>query len=508
MQLSRSYFILFLFLGLNFHCASADRFLKTGLWQRFEISIENSSWQGNPFDIILEVTFVSPSGRNLHHLGFYAGENTWKIYFMPDEKGKWTYQTQSDDEDLNNKSGKFTCIHSNLDAPLICDGKQWRLKNGNGDFPVIWNPAYPDGTHWGYRAHSVSDPDTEAALEFAEKVVGARLLGIGELLIAPYDWAKEWPQNAVPYVKGKEGDEFFLPFWDKLNERMDAARDRNMGAYIMLYSDDALTPDIFGITPHSEKELRFLRYVIARLACYPHILWDTGIDIGEYRNNDWINWFVSWFSEHDAWKHPVSSRSGGGSGGIMPENGSYYSLGGASLPSRAELLNYLSETKVPIAQTDHWRPFISRGNWNLQKIRTAMWRCGLSGAQALYPDFNQGIIQFDQLEQGAREIGIATNFFKNELRSDLLELAPHDELLVSAGEVILSASPGSEYVVYDEEGVGFSIDFSDTKHTFRSEWYNTRSGEKISNGKITGGKIQSFTAPAEGSDWVLHVYLQ
>ena len=505
MKSFRSYLTLVLLL-LNFHAFSADR--ATAMWERFEISIENTSWQGNPFDIVLEATFISPSGRNFHHLGFYAGENTWKIYFMPDEKGKWTYQTNSDDEDMNGISGKFSCVNSDLDAPLVADGKQWRLKNGKGDFPLIWNPTYPDGKHWGFRANDVSDPNIEAALKFADEVVGARLLGIGELLVAPYDWAKDWPQSAVPYVKGKEGDEFFLPFWDDLNARMDAARDRNMGAYIMLYSDDALTPDNFGITARSEKELRLFRYVVARLACYPHILWDTGIDIGEYRTDDWINWFVSWISEHDAWKHPVGSRSGGGSGGIMPEKASYCSLGGASLPGRGELLRFLADTKVPIAQTDHWRPFISRGNWNLKKLRIATWRCGLTGAQALYPDFNQGEIQFDQLEQGAPEIGFATKFFKNELRYDLLDLHPHDELLVTNDNVILAANPGFEYVVYDENGVDFNIDFSDTNKTFRSEWYNPRSGEKIANGKINGGKIQSFKTPSAGSDWVLHVYVK
>lgn len=506
MSIYRSYLIVLIFLVSENGSALADHGKEVEMWKRFEINIEDSTWHGNPFDIILEATFISPSGKNFKHFGFYAGKNSWKIYFMPDEKGKWTYRTHSADADLDGKSGRVTCINSELDAQLVSSGNQWRLKEDRGDFPVIWNPPHPDGNHWGFRGNSISNPEVKEALKFADEVVGARLLGIGELVIAPVDWARNWPQSAVPYIKGKEGDEFYLPFWDELNAKLDAARDRNMGAYIMLYSDDALKPDNFGISPRSSKELRLFRYVVARLACYPHILWDSGIDISEYRNDEWINWFTSWFYEHDLWKHPVGSRSGGGSGGIMPESGTYYSVGGASLPSRPQLLKYFSQTYVPIAHTDHWRPFIERGNWNINKIRIATWRCGLTGAQALFPDFNQGVIQFDKVQQGGREIGIATNFFKNELRFDLLDLHPHDELLVAGENAILAANPDKEYVVYDEDGGSFSIDLSAISRTFIAEWYSPLNGEKILFGKIKGGKIQSFTSPTKGYDWVLHIY--
>ncbi|MFV0593448.1 MAG: DUF5060 domain-containing protein [Draconibacterium sp.] len=502
----RFYLVVLVSFGIGNELAFADNGAKVGIWKRFEIVIENSSWQGNPFDLILEATFTSPSGRNLKHFGFYAGKNSWKIYFMPDEKGKWSFKTYSEDPDLDGKSGKFSCVKSKLDAQLVADGKQWRLKDGKGDFPVIWSPPYPDGTHWGFRANSISDPKIMDALVFAEEVVEARLLAIGDLVVAPIDWAKDWPQSAVPYVEGKEGEEFYLPFWDNLNERMDAARDRNMGAYIMLYSDDALTPDNFGITPRSGKELRLFRYVIARLACYPLILWDTGIDISEYRNNEWINWFTSWFYTHDAWHHSVSSRSGGGSGGIMPDKGTYYSVGGAYLPSRSDFLKYRNETEVPIAHTDHWRPFISRGNWDIKKLRLATWRCGLTGAQALFPDFNQGVIQFDMVQQGAQQIGFASHFFKTELRFDLLNLLPHDEMLRSGDNVILAANPGNEYVVYDEDGGSFSIDLSNAHQTFTAEWYNPLNGEITPIGRIKSGTVRSFDTPTTGFDWVLHIF--
>ena len=60
-----------------------------------ELSFANKSWIGNPFDLMLTGHLTSPSGKELTQIGFYAGNNTRKIYFIPDEIASWTYQTES-----------------------------------------------------------------------------------------------------------------------------------------------------------------------------------------------------------------------------------------------------------------------------------------------------------------------------------------------------------------------------------------------------------------------------
>ena len=506
MRYFRSNFIVLLIFLLNPCISILCQGEEVEKWKRYETRFENCTWHGNPFDIVLDVIFTSPSGKVFKQFGFYAGKDTWKVHFMPGEVGKWDYMTKCTDPELEGKSGGFSCIDSNLDAPLTPYGKQWKTGSKGGEFPVIWSPVVADGAQWGFRGRDLFDPLVQKALQFADETIGARLLGFGELVIVPVDWAKNWPQSAVPYVIGEEGDEFYLPFWDQLNAKLDAARDRNMGVYIMLYGDDAMKPDNFGISPYSVKELRYFRYVIARLACYPHILWDTGIDIGEYRRIEWIDWFADWFLAHDPWQHPVSSRSGGGSGGAMPENGTYFSTGGASIPGRSELLEFYLKSKVPVVHTDHWRPFITRGDWNNTKIRIAMWRCGLTGAQVLYPDYSQGEVNKEVLQEGGKFIGIATGFFRNKLQSDLLDFQTHDEFIIEGEKAILSADPGKEYIVYDEDGGNLMIDLTTKKHSFHFYWYNPRTGETVLHGKLKGGKVQHFSSPADGEDWVLHIF--
>lgn len=484
-----------------------------GRWKRFEYAVELSTWQGDPFAIEWQGVFQSPSGRKLEHWGFYAGDRTWKIYFMPDEIGRWSFETTSNHTPLNGHTGEFDCVSSNLPGLLTNDGPHWILSEIGGTMPVIWNPPVPEQDQWGFRALPLSHPSIRQTLQLSAETVGARVLGFDALLIAPIGWASDYPQSAVPYVAGEEGVRFYLPFWDRLNEKLDAARDLGMGHYIMLYSDDELTPDRFGLTPKSEREIRFFRYTLARLACYPIVLWDTGIDIGEYRTDEWIDWFVEWIKENDPWRHPVGSRTGGGSGGKVPAGATYYSTGGATIPSWQELVRsfwgFAQRRSIPVAHTDHWRPFHTRGDWTHQKIRTVHWRCALAGGQALYPDYNQGNVNWNEVIQfGAPWIGHATRFFREHITVDPRDLVPNDALILTGTRVIASASAGREYIVYAEEGGEIQLDLSAATNNLVARWYNPRTGEyEADTIDIIQGEPNRFISPTQGPemDWVLHI---
>jgi hypothetical protein len=62
---------------------------------------------GNPFvDVELAARFIQ--GTNTVNVpGFYDGDGTYRIRFMPDRQGEWRYQTKSNRRALNHKHGKF-----------------------------------------------------------------------------------------------------------------------------------------------------------------------------------------------------------------------------------------------------------------------------------------------------------------------------------------------------------------------------------------------------------------
>ncbi|MCB0214653.1 MAG: DUF5060 domain-containing protein, partial [Anaerolineae bacterium] len=93
--------------------ASMDR---TGTqWGSYlEWSLTNTSYSGNPFDIVATATFRHSSGETRTTPMFYAGDNTWKFRFTATRTGAWSLTTQSSDADLNGETGTVT-INPNPD---------------------------------------------------------------------------------------------------------------------------------------------------------------------------------------------------------------------------------------------------------------------------------------------------------------------------------------------------------------------------------------------------------
>ena len=86
--------------------------VRVGKWAIFESSFKYDGQFRNPYtDVDLWVEFIGPDGQKYKLHGFYDGDNTWKIRFMPGLTGKWKYRGFfSDGADAG--VGSFTCIPS------------------------------------------------------------------------------------------------------------------------------------------------------------------------------------------------------------------------------------------------------------------------------------------------------------------------------------------------------------------------------------------------------------
>lgn len=69
----------------------------TRQWDMHEIVLKAAGDYALPFtDIDVEATFIAPSGKERNVLGFYDGNQTWRVRFSPDEAGHWQWQTSSE----------------------------------------------------------------------------------------------------------------------------------------------------------------------------------------------------------------------------------------------------------------------------------------------------------------------------------------------------------------------------------------------------------------------------
>ena len=107
-------------LGLCLAAASASAQQALPLlpkWTRFQGELISLKAYDNPIqDVQLKAVFTSPADEQYEVDGFWDGGNDWKIRFLPDLAGKWTFQITCSDEEnrgLHNLSGAFRCT-----APL------------------------------------------------------------------------------------------------------------------------------------------------------------------------------------------------------------------------------------------------------------------------------------------------------------------------------------------------------------------------------------------------------
>ena len=115
-------------------------------WDYFELGL-STHITGNPFlDITFEAEFVHDH-RSIKVAGFYDGGDTYRIRFMPDIEGEWTYVTRSNLEDLNGHTGKFVCTPTtgeNHGPVSVIDPYHFAYADGTPYHPVgttcyVWN---------------------------------------------------------------------------------------------------------------------------------------------------------------------------------------------------------------------------------------------------------------------------------------------------------------------------------------------------------------------------------
>ena len=355
--------------GGVFSAHSVDDSNIVGKWRRYVVSLPNNIPSENPFELEVDGTFThTASGSTITLPGYYAGNNTWKIGFMPTKTGEWTYVTSSPDSDLNGVIGSVICVESGHPGVLKADQtypRKWKFTDGSYVVPIALRMEFfsEPGSKGNFTA--VADFLKNNSLLLETRLTEER----GQFENGRHDFIFEgdWRNH-----------QFDRRIWDRMEERMEILTERGLGVHIMFYSDDGGKP---GWIAKSETEKLVIRYVVARLAGYPVVLFNTGIDIAEYRDQSWVNWFGQQIRSIDPYGHPVSSRYGGGSGSLVMSEQTFDSRGNR-LAKIDDMRSYFLGATVPVSMDDAWgenRPSHTSKNFRPEDIRRAFWKCVVVG---------------------------------------------------------------------------------------------------------------------------------
>lgn len=257
-------------------------------WDIYELSLPGPT-AGNPFIGIQFTAVFKHSDQTFEAEGFYDGNGLYKIRFMPNVEGQWTYQTKSNYNALNNKKGQFTCV-----APSSGNHGPVRVRNQYHFAYEDGTPFFPFGTtlyEWPFQSESLRRQTVETLKQSPFNKVRM-------LLVPPY---KQY------YIEGS-GKLKHFPFegtskadWDF--SRFNPKFFRNVEQCVIQLQQIGIEADLILFRPYDNGKWgfdtmdmatnkRFLRYAVARFAAYRNIWWSMANE----------NSFMEYLTDQD-WDH-------------------------------------------------------------------------------------------------------------------------------------------------------------------------------------------------------------
>ena len=230
----------------------------------FEATLTGPS-EGNPFvDVTLSAEFRI-GNRSVTVDGFYDGGSSYKIRFMPDTQGEWSYTTHSSAKTLADQTGSFRCVapgpgnHGPVSTAHI---HHFAYADGT--------PYFPFGTTCYAWAHQgdVLEEQTLATLKSGP---------FNKIRFCVFPKSYEYNHNEpefYPFPRTAAGvndlTRFNPAFFAHFEKRIQQLGDLGIQADLILFHPY----DRWGYAamPHQADE-RYLRYLIARFAAFRNVWW-------------------------------------------------------------------------------------------------------------------------------------------------------------------------------------------------------------------------------------------
>jgi hypothetical protein len=254
-----------------------------GQWGVFEASLPGPI-AGNPFvDVDLSAEFTCAHTTITVH-GFYDGDGVYRIRFMPPSQGVWTYTTQSNAEQLSNKTGSFSCgpASPGNHGPVRVANTYHFAYAGGTPYICIGTTCYA----WALQPDAIV-AQTLASLQSSpfNKVRMCILPGKADL-------------PSYPYARDAAGNFDHARFDPKFFRRLEKC--------VAQLGNAGIEADLILFHPYHKGKLqwfdemnvgfdeRYLHYVVARFAAYHNVWWSLANEYGQIKSRtdgDWDHFF-------------------------------------------------------------------------------------------------------------------------------------------------------------------------------------------------------------------------
>lgn len=511
------------------------------IWDKFENEFTSSKSYDNPmyevknFDII----FTSPTGRERKVYGFWDGVTSWKVRFMPDELGEWSWRSECSDEQnsgLHDRSGEFKCITNDSDLAIYKHGAVIHPK-GKYHF------TYADGTPYFWVACTAWNGALKSTDEEWDTYLKHRRdhhYNLIQLVTTQWRGCDVSADGLAAYEGSGEitvDPEFFKRIDQKIDE---------VNSYGMLVSPVILwalhksqgrylSP---GYHLPLDEAVILAKYIVARYQGN-HVVWSLGGD-GKYYDDLEGRWKAIGRQVFNGIDHaPVTLHPHGSSyvGRIYEDEEWYDLMGYQSSHNNGEwVVNWIN--KGPM--TKEWAimkpmPYINmepnyeeiRFKITAEDVRNASWwsifatpLAGITyGANGIWPWIREGESPLNHRHPdgisswrksidfpGSLQVGYLSEFIQ---KLEWWDFYPADELLVSQpGDKVynefvsvVATDDKSKVMMYIPKKCNIDVR-NPQMHKYRSTWFNPQTNEYTkADFELKGSKI--VIEQAREGDWVL-----
>ncbi|MDW6065895.1 DUF5060 domain-containing protein [Streptomyces sp. FXJ1.4098] len=270
-------------------------------WDVYELRLTGPQ-AGNPYQ---DVTFGADF-RHRHRVvpveGFYDGQGVYRVRFMPDRTGPWTYTTRSDAAELDGHSGELTCVAAgpgNHGPVRVSGPRRFRYADGT--------PYEPFGTtcyHWTH------DEDEELE-ELTLSTLAASPFNKVRMCLLPTR-AMNPPRLPFPAAPPARWTQ---PASTPPSSPTSSGAYATCATWASRRTSSSSTPTTRGTGRRHmtrEEDFSLVRHALARLAAYRNVWWSIA---NEYDFNtaktteDWDR-IGQYVQRHDPYQHPRSIHNG------------------------------------------------------------------------------------------------------------------------------------------------------------------------------------------------------
>jgi len=495
-------------------------------WSVLEMVLNSRTHYANPYtDVEITAEFTGPGNVRKIVRGFWDGGWTFKIRFTPTIKGKWTYSVRSIPADTGlAKSGGFEAGG----PPAGCHGFLRR------DLRHPYHFIYDDGTRFFLFGQTYYNLLGRTEANWKASIDGTASRGINKIRMYVEPEQLDKKTKSLPVFNRSTPD---LERYRKFDRIIEYMLTGGIIADLIVFDDNFGTQD---------EDERFLRYVLARYAAYPNVVW-TLVNEWNYRPKPRNYWNVMgqivrcedpWMEEagffrplsthqqtrinfqffdqswpvhaiiqygvrnkdkdlDDEWKNTGKTkyRHGDewGNAGILFNRGH-------AMPVVNDEYGYIGEPRDESA--------VPVDTLTRIKHRNIIWGIYIAGG---YGSAGDKYTYEDGAPYGAssktgwhdpaeyQDIQRLVKFFTTKGLA-YWKMSSQNGLIRSGNRVYLLAEPGRQYVAYAAAEGTFSVKVA--PGTYRAKRFDPRTGEETVLPSLKGG-VRTFSLP-DAQDWVVY----